>query len=158
MEVDRHHELASFLRAKRAQVNVEQTPLAHGGSRRRVPGLRREEVAELAHISLTYYTRLERGKVPSISGAVLDGLVGALRLSPDERAYITSLIPISEELTRRSTRDGLGAQEALMRRFLDDLGPAPPTSWTSPAPSSSPMTWREPSTGSTSTGPAGATP
>lgn len=125
MEVDRHHELASFLRAKRAQVNVEQTPLAHGGSRRRVPGLRREEVAELAHISLTYYTRLERGKVPSFSGAVLDGLVGALRLSPDERAYITSLIPISEELTRRNTRDGLGAQEALMRRFLDDLRTCP---------------------------------
>ena len=56
---------------------------------------------------------------------MLDGLVRALRLSPDERAYITSLIPISEELTRRSTRDGLGAQEALMRRFLDDLGTCP---------------------------------
>ena len=125
MEVDRRHELASFLRAKRARVSVEQTPLARGGPRRRVPGLHREEVAELAHISLTYYTRLERGKVPSISGVVLDGLVGALRLSPDERAYITSLIPISEETTRRSTRDGLGAQAPLVRRVLDDLGTCP---------------------------------
>ena len=42
MEVDRRHELASFLRTKRAQVSVEQTPLAHGGPLRRVPGLRRE--------------------------------------------------------------------------------------------------------------------
>ena len=125
MEVDRRHELASFLRAKRARVSVEQTPLARGGPRRRVPGLRREEVAELAHISLTYYTKLERGKVPSISGVVLDGLVGALRLSPDERAYITSLIPISEETTRRSTRDGLGTQAPLVRRVLDDLGTCP---------------------------------
>ena len=125
MEVDRRHELASFLRAKRARVSVEQTPLARGGPRRRVPGLRREEVAELAHISLTYYTKLERGKVPSISGVVLDGLVGALWLSPDERAYITSLIPISEETTRRSTRDGLGTQAPLVRRVLDDLGTCP---------------------------------
>lgn len=56
---------------------------------------------------------------------VLDGLVGALRLSPDERAYITSLIPISEETTRRSTRDGLGTQAPLVRRVLDDLGTCP---------------------------------
>ena len=104
--MDPRTELRNFLSTRRARIPPQAAGLAVAGGHRRVPGLRREEVAELAHISLTYYTRLERGKVPSISGAVLDGLVGALRLSPDERAYITSLIPISEELTRRSTRDG----------------------------------------------------
>lgn len=93
MGVDRKQELASFLRAKRAQVQLDETVLMSGSEHRRVPGLRREEVAELASISLTYYTRLERGRASSISASVLDGLVSALRLTADERAYVSTLIP-----------------------------------------------------------------
>lgn len=60
-----------------------------------MPGLRREEVAELALISETYYTKLERGKVPGISAAVLDGLTSALALTPQERGYVATLIQVA---------------------------------------------------------------
>lgn len=125
MGVSRRHELGSFLRTKRAQVDVADTVLGYGGAHRRVPGLRREEVAELAHISLTYYTKLERGKVPSISSMVLDGLVDALRLTNDERAYVASLIPISGELGRLVAHADLGEQAEAVRLLLDQLTASP---------------------------------
>lgn len=64
------------------------------GTRRRVPGLRREEVALSAGISTTYYTKLERGQVGGVSRAVLAGLAGALRLTPQETDYIASIITV----------------------------------------------------------------
>ena len=87
MEVDRRHELASFLRTKRAQVSVEQTPLVHGGPRRRVPGLRREEVALLAGVSVEYYTRLERGRASGVSDSVLDSIGDVLQLDDVEQSH-----------------------------------------------------------------------
>lgn len=62
-----------------------------------MPGLRREEVADLALISTIYYTKLEQGRVGGLSSAVLDGLVRALALTTEERAYITTLIPVTGE-------------------------------------------------------------
>ena len=97
--MERRHELAQFLRAKREQTPVPPDSLFPTRGRR-VPGLRREEVAELALISDTYYTKLERGKVQGISAAVLDGLTFALALTPQERGYVASLIPVAGHAAR----------------------------------------------------------
>ncbi|MFB9836246.1 helix-turn-helix domain-containing protein, partial [Actinoallomurus acaciae] len=78
----RNEELGSFLRARRARLDPGDVELPSEG-RRRVPGLRREEVAQLAGVSPDYYTRLEQGRQPTASPAVLDALARALRLSAE---------------------------------------------------------------------------
>lgn len=90
---------------RRGRLSAQGRELPGGNGRRRVAGLRREEVAWLAGISTTYYTKLERGKVAGISDAVLDGLVNALQLSPEESDYVASLIRVSGRAVGRG-RDG----------------------------------------------------
>lgn len=85
--------LAEFLRSRRAVVTPEAAgmgPTAHYGERR-VPGLRREELAEAAGVSLTYYARLEQGSATNPSSQVLDALARALRLNDTERAHLHRL-------------------------------------------------------------------
>jgi transcriptional regulator with XRE-family HTH domain len=84
------NELAEFLRSRRARLRPSDVGLA-AGQRRRTPGLRREEVAQLAAISVDYYTRLEQSRGPQPSRAVLTGIARALRLSDDERAHLFHL-------------------------------------------------------------------
>ncbi|MEU5463584.1 helix-turn-helix domain-containing protein [Streptomyces althioticus] len=84
-------ELGAFLRNRRAALTPEEAGLPSSGQRR-VPGLRREELAELAGISVTYYTRLERGESHQVSDSVLASLSRVLRLSPDEQAYLARLV------------------------------------------------------------------
>jgi transcriptional regulator with XRE-family HTH domain len=84
-------ELADFLRIRRARVTPADVGLP-AGARRRTPGLRREEVARLAGMSVDYYIRLEQARGPRPSAQVLDALARALRLSPDERAYLFHLV------------------------------------------------------------------
>lgn len=84
------HALAEFLRSRREQVSPEAAGLAPG-TRRRTPGLRREEVAELAHISTDHYSRLEQARGRHPSRAVLHGIARALRLSDQERTHLFSL-------------------------------------------------------------------
>ncbi|MFF4503869.1 helix-turn-helix transcriptional regulator [Streptomyces sp. NPDC001401] len=79
--------LADFLRRRRDALSPEVVGL-RTGQRRRTPGLRRDEVARLANMSTTYYERLEQGRGPQPSAAILAGLAGALRLAPDGRAYL----------------------------------------------------------------------
>ncbi|MER5636142.1 helix-turn-helix transcriptional regulator [Kitasatospora sp. NPDC002227] len=83
----RQEELAEFLRAMRERLSPEQAGLPPGG-RRRTPGLRRQEVAQLAAISVEWYVRLEQGRVGAPGTAVLDAVAGALRLSPSERRHL----------------------------------------------------------------------
>ncbi|GAB3968006.1 helix-turn-helix transcriptional regulator [Actinoallomurus acanthiterrae] len=83
-------ELAVFLRDRRAKVRPEDAGLPAGG-RRRTPGLRREEVARLAGISVDYYIRMEQGRGPRPSRQVLGSLARALLLTDDERAYLYHL-------------------------------------------------------------------
>ncbi|MFI6322001.1 helix-turn-helix transcriptional regulator [Nonomuraea sp. NPDC050556] len=83
-------ELAGFLRSRRARVQPSDVGL-EAGPRRRTPGLRREEVARLASMSVDYYSRLEQARGPRPSRQMLDAVAAALRLSPDERAYLFSL-------------------------------------------------------------------
>jgi transcriptional regulator with XRE-family HTH domain len=82
--------LADFLRDRRARVRPEDVGLTPG-PRRRIPGLRREEVAHLAGMSVDYYIRLEQARGPHPSRQILGSLARALRLSDDEREYIFNL-------------------------------------------------------------------
>lgn len=89
--MSRRRELGLFLRSRREGLTPEVVGLA-SGMRRRAPGLRREEVAELAGISVDWYTRLEQGRVGSPSMHTLDALARALRLAPAEYAHLQLLI------------------------------------------------------------------
>ncbi|WP_225822286.1 helix-turn-helix transcriptional regulator [Streptomyces naphthomycinicus] len=83
-------EVGDFLRSRRARIRPEEVGLpAHG--RRRVPGLRREEVAQLAGMSVDYYIRLEQGRGPTVSDAVLDAVARVLRLDETEHAYLRTV-------------------------------------------------------------------
>ncbi|MEV5783712.1 MULTISPECIES: helix-turn-helix transcriptional regulator [unclassified Streptomyces] len=87
---DDNKELSDFLRSRRARVTPGQVGVTPGASRR-VPGLRREEVALLAGLSADYYIRLERGRVANASEAVLEAVARALRLDDVERAHLFAL-------------------------------------------------------------------
>lgn len=90
--METHADLGEFLRSRRALLRPEDTGLpTYGGGRRRVPGLRREELAQLAGVSAGYYTRLEQGQSPNASDSVLDAVARVLRLDGDERAHLYSL-------------------------------------------------------------------
>ncbi|MFJ9948842.1 helix-turn-helix transcriptional regulator [Kitasatospora sp. NPDC091207] len=80
--------LSDFLRSRRARLLPQEVGLPGAGSRRRVAGLRREEVAELAGVSVDYYTRMEQGRVRNASPAVLDSLARALRLEEQETRHL----------------------------------------------------------------------
>jgi transcriptional regulator with XRE-family HTH domain len=88
--VDTKKEISDFLTSRRARVTPEQAGLTSYGPRR-VPGLRREEVAVLAGVSVPYYTRLERGDMSGASDGVLEAIAGALQLDDAERAHLFDL-------------------------------------------------------------------
>ncbi|MFA1544389.1 helix-turn-helix transcriptional regulator [Actinomadura monticuli] len=83
-------EMAAFLRSRRARIRPADVGLP-GGTRRRTPGLRREEVAQLAGMSVDYYIRLEQGRGPRPSRQILGALARALRLTDDERGHLYNL-------------------------------------------------------------------
>jgi transcriptional regulator with XRE-family HTH domain len=85
-----HKELGEFLRSRRASVSPADVGLP-GGGRRRVAGLRRDELAQLAGVSVEYYVRLEQGRAPNVSDSVLDALADALMLRADERDHLRNL-------------------------------------------------------------------
>jgi transcriptional regulator with XRE-family HTH domain len=100
-------EIRDFLVSRRARIAPEQAGLPAYGAKRRVPGLRREEVALLAGISVEYYTRLERGNGRGMSESVLEGIVRALRLDDAERAHLSDLVRAANTtrpLRRRSAQ------------------------------------------------------
>jgi transcriptional regulator with XRE-family HTH domain len=89
--VDAKREVREFLVSRRARLTPERVGLPTYGGQRRVPGLRREEVALLAGVSVDYYNRLERGKVAGASDQVLDGIARALQLDDAERTHLFNL-------------------------------------------------------------------
>ena len=86
----RTDDIGEFLRARRATLTPDDLGITSYGSRR-VPGLRREELAQLAGVSATYYTRLEQGQSTNASESVIDSLARALNLNDDERTHLHDL-------------------------------------------------------------------
>lgn len=86
--MDDRTELSEFLKSRRARLRPEDVGLRDYGGVRRVAGLRREELARLAGVSIAHYTRLEQGKGEAVSDEVLDAVGAALRLDADESAYL----------------------------------------------------------------------
>src|SRR3954451_22930372 len=91
ISVDNRREVRDFLVSRRAKISPDGAGLAVFGGNRRVPGLRREEVALLAGVSVDYYTRLEKGNLAGVSEAVLDAVARALQLDDVERAHLFDL-------------------------------------------------------------------
>ncbi|MEV5376628.1 helix-turn-helix transcriptional regulator [Streptomyces nondiastaticus] len=98
--MDQRTELSEFLRSRRARLQPAEVGLTPYGGRRRVPGLRREELAQLAGVSVAYYTRLEQGHGQNVSTAVLDAIADALRLTSAERDHLTHLVRPSVKKAR----------------------------------------------------------
>jgi len=90
--VDNRAEAKAFLTSRRARITPEQAGLTGYSRNRRVPGLRRSEVADLAGVSVEYYAQLERGNLRGVSDSVLDALARALRLDEAERTYLVDLV------------------------------------------------------------------
>jgi transcriptional regulator with XRE-family HTH domain len=107
--------IGEYLRARRELVQPQDVGLSPGG-RRRVPGLRREEVAMLAGVSIDYYTRLEQGRDRNPSPQVLDALARTLQLDADASSYLHGLIAPntrSSRRVRRTERAPAGIQQML---------------------------------------------
>ncbi|MGY0071662.1 helix-turn-helix domain-containing protein [Streptomyces sp. QTS137] len=122
--MDGKTQLGDFLQTRRSQLRPEDIGVPTYGERRRVPGLRREELALLAGVSTSYYTRLEQGQSLSASPGVLDAIAGALRLDESERRYLHDLARVD----RRHTRSRRPAPERVpeaTRQLLDVLGDVP---------------------------------
>jgi transcriptional regulator with XRE-family HTH domain len=101
--VETRQEIREFLTSRRARITPEQAGLQSYGSRR-VPGLRREEVAVLAGVSVPYYTRLERGDASGVSDSVLEALARALQLDDAERAHLFDLARAAQPTPARPRR------------------------------------------------------
>ncbi|WP_098013070.1 helix-turn-helix domain-containing protein [Streptomyces sp. sk226] len=115
------HELGEFLKARRSELTPRAVGLPDNGRKRRVAGLRREEVAQLAAISTDYYTRLEQGRLPA-SAPVLEAVAQALDLDEDQRRYLFGLAGKQTAAPRRRARQKVQPQ---LRRLLDDLTATP---------------------------------
>jgi transcriptional regulator with XRE-family HTH domain len=117
-------ELGDFLLARRSQSRPADVGVPTYGERRRVPGLRREELALLAGVSASYYTRLEQGQSPSASPEVLDALARALRLTEAERQYLHDLAK-GDKRHARARRPAPERVTEATSQLLDMLGDVP---------------------------------
>jgi transcriptional regulator with XRE-family HTH domain len=119
-------EIREFLSTRRARISPEQAGLPlYGGDRRRVSGLRREEVAVLAGISIEYYTKLERGYATGVSEGVIEGIAQALQLDEAERTHLLDLVHTAS--TTRPPRRPPARQRVrpTVRRVLDSMSGTP---------------------------------
>jgi transcriptional regulator with XRE-family HTH domain len=115
-------EFGAFLKARRAQLSPHDVGLPDTDARRKVAGLRREEVAQLAAISVDYYTRLEQGRV-QVSATALATLARALRLDEDQQAYLYEVAGKTDARPRR--RRPVQRMRPAMRRLLGQLTQTP---------------------------------
>ncbi|MEU1021389.1 helix-turn-helix transcriptional regulator [Streptomyces sp. NPDC005900] len=123
VSLDGRAELSEFLRTRRARLQPQDVGLPSFGRHRRVPGLRREELAQLAGVSVAYYTRLEQGNGRNVSGEVLDAIARALRLSDAEHAHLTRLAKPKAAKKKRATRQQY--LRPALSRLLDSLDGVP---------------------------------
>ncbi|BBC33363.1 XRE family transcriptional regulator [Streptomyces graminofaciens] len=121
--LDRRAELSEFLRTRRARLKPEDVGLPSFGRHRRVPGLRREELAQLAGVSVAYYTRLEQGNGRNVSAEVLDAIARALRLTGAEHAHLTHLAKPKAHKKKPSSRPQ--QVRGALRQLVDTLDGIP---------------------------------
>jgi transcriptional regulator with XRE-family HTH domain len=119
------NDIGEFLTTRRARITPAQAGLPSYGARR-VPGLRREEVASLAGVSVEYYRRLERGNVSGVSELVLEALAGALQLDEAERGHLFDLARAAGRVGPRRVRPIKHRIRPVVQRILDQVG-APAT-------------------------------
>ncbi|MGW4024530.1 helix-turn-helix transcriptional regulator [Streptomyces sp. NPDC005009] len=121
--LDPRAELSEFLRTRRARLKPEDVGLPDFGRHRRVPGLRREELAQLAGVSVAYYTRLEQGNGQNVSAEVLDSIARALRLTDAERSHLTHLAKPKRQKRKPAAR----TQQArpALRHLLESMDAVP---------------------------------
>jgi transcriptional regulator with XRE-family HTH domain len=122
--VDNRTEVREFLTTRRAKLTPDQAGVPLYGQRRRVPGLRREEVAQLAGVSTDYYTRLEKGNLRGASDSVLDAIARALQLDDAERAHLLDLARAARAGAAREPRRRAAAPEQVrpsLQHLLDAM-------------------------------------
>ncbi|MGW3648260.1 helix-turn-helix transcriptional regulator [Streptomyces sp. NPDC000878] len=117
-------EISDFLRSRRAGITPEDAGLPPDGRVRRVPGLRRDEVARLAGVSTEYYTRLEQGRAGNPSTEVIEAIARALRLDETEREHFTDLLRSGTRTTRRAPARAQQVRPGL-RLMLETLDQVP---------------------------------
>jgi transcriptional regulator with XRE-family HTH domain len=123
--VDTRKELSEFLTTRRARISPQQAGLPAYGEHRRVPGLRREEVALLAGVSVGYLTRLERGNAAGVSDSVLEALVRVLQLDDAERAHLYDLTHGMTTVARARRRPTRPAVRQGVHQLLDAMTDVP---------------------------------
>ncbi|MEV6016825.1 helix-turn-helix domain-containing protein [Streptomyces sp. NPDC051997] len=121
--LDRRAELSEFLRSRRARLKPEDVGMPDFGRHRRVPGLRREELAQLAGVSVAYYTRLEQGHGRNVSAEVLDAIARALRLTDAEHNHLTHLAKPKQHKKKQTARPQ--QVRGSLRQLLDTLDGVP---------------------------------
>lgn len=125
-DMDNRSEVREFLMTRRARVSPQRASVETFGDRRRVPGLRREEVARLAGMSVDYYTRLERGNLRGVSDSVLEAIARALLLDQAEREHLFDLARNANPVGVRPQRGhGDTPVRPELHYFLDALVTAP---------------------------------
>lgn len=118
-------ELGEFLRARRARLRPSEVGFPPGAGLRRTPGLRREELAALAGLSIDYYIRLEQGKETNPSTAILDGLARALHLTEEEHEHLYTLANHAARRARPSSPHTVREVRADVRLLLETVRPCP---------------------------------
>lgn len=119
--MDSKSEISSFLTTRRARLSPEDAGVPLYGGARRVPGLRREEVAHLAGVSSDYYARLERGKISGASREVLEAVARALQLDEDERRHLFDLVKISQRRAPRKKASTRSTVRPGIQQVLDSI-------------------------------------
>ena len=123
--MDNRNEVRDFLATRRARITPEQAGLPTFGGHRRVPGLRREELAVLAGMSVDYLTRLERGNLRGVSDSVLESLARALQLDEAERAHLFDLASAANAAPSARRRPPVGRIRPVVQQLLDAVTGAP---------------------------------
>ncbi|MCO5974254.1 helix-turn-helix transcriptional regulator [Actinoallomurus soli] len=119
--MDNRREVREFLASRRAKITPQQAGLPAYGGHRRVPGLRREEVAMLAGVSAEYYARLERGNLGGVSESVLEALARALQLDEAEHAHLFDLARTANATPRTRRRPAQQQIRPGIRHLLDSM-------------------------------------
>jgi transcriptional regulator with XRE-family HTH domain len=123
--VNNRDEVKAFLSSRRAKITPERAGLSNYSRSRRVLGLRRSEVAELAGVSVEYYAQLERGNLAGVSESVLDGLCGALQLDEAEREHLLDLARAAGPARRSRRRSSAQRIRPSIARILQGMTEVP---------------------------------